>query len=85
MALVLENRINKELKGLKDNNEIDENLYQRLRCSGTLPARLYGLAKVHKENTPLRPVLSLPGSAYERLNKWLAKLFDNVPGANIET
>ena len=64
---------------------MDEDLYQRLRCSGTLPAILYGLAKVHKGNNPLRPVLSLPGSAYERPNKWLAKLFDKVPGANFET
>ena len=48
------------------------------------PARLYGLTKVHRAETPLRPVLSLPGSSYENLNKTLAKFFDNIDGANTE-
>ena len=46
---------------------------------------MYGLAKVHKAETPLRPVLSLPGSSYENHNKMFAKFFDNLDGANIET
>ena len=33
---------------------------------------------------PVRPVLSLPGSSYKNLNKMLAKLFDNIDGANLE-
>ena len=47
--------------------------------------RLYGLAKVHKAETPLRPALSLPGSSHENLNSTPAKLFDIIDGANIET
>ena len=46
---------------------------------------MYGLAKVHKDDTPLRPVLSLPGSSYENLHKMLAKFFDSIDGANKET
>ena len=46
---------------------------------------MYGLAKVHKAETPLRQVLSLPGSSYENLNKMRAKFFDNIDGANTET
>ena len=42
-------------------------------------------AKVHKKDVPLRPVLSLPGSCYENLTNELAKLFDQVAGAAIET
>ena len=49
------------------------------------PARLYRLSKVHKQCTPLPPVLSLPGSSYDNLNKKLAKYFDEIEGANIET
>ena len=56
-----------------------------MRSTGGQPARFYGLAKVHKVNTPLRPVLSLPGSSYYNLNKVLAKFFENIEGANIET
>ena len=55
-----------------------------MRSTGGQPARLYGLAKVHR-NTPLRPVLSLPGSSYYNLNKVLAKFFEKIEGANIET
>ena len=83
--LTLEEKWNKELRALWEDNKIDEELLKKLRSTGAQPARLYGLAKVHKNETPLRPVLSLPGSMYDPLNKWLAKLFDKVPGANIET
>ena len=56
-----------------------------MRTTGGQPARLYGLAKVHKENTSLRPVLSLPGSSYYNLNKVFAKFFGKIEGANIKT
>ena len=41
--------------------------------------------KVHNENTPIRLVLSLPGSSYYNLNKVLAKVVVKNEGANIET
>ena len=56
-----------------------------MRSTGGQPARLYGLAKVHKVNTPLRPVRFLPGSSYYNLNKVLAKIFEKIEVANIET
>ena len=46
---------------------------------------MYGLDKVPKAETPLRPVLSLQGSSYGNLNKTLAKFIDKIDGANIET
>ena len=49
------------------------------------PARLYGLAKVHKQVTPLRPVISLPSSSYDNLNKTLANNFDEIEVANLDT
>ena len=75
---------NKELLAMKKKDEISEALFTRLRSTGAQTARLYGLAKVHKQGTPLRPVLSLPGSSYDNLNKTLAKYFDEIEGANIE-
>ena len=56
-----------------------------MRSIGWQPARLYGLAKVHKGKTPLRRALSLPGSSYYKLNKVLATIFEKIEGANIET
>ena len=63
----IEKDINKELLAMKKKEEVSEALYTRLRSTGAQPARLYGLAKVHKQGTPLRPVLSLPGSSYDNL------------------
>ena len=81
----IEKDINKELLAEKKKDEISEALNTRLRSTGAQPARLYGLAKVHKQGTPLRPVLSLPGSSYDNLHKTLAKCYDEIEGANIET
>ena len=65
--------------------KISEKIYHRLRTTGLQPARLYGLVKVHKIGTPLRPVLSIPCSSYENLKKFLSPFFGKLPGANIET
>ena len=81
----VEDQFNRTLKQLADSEKIPMSLCQHLRSTGAQPARLYGLANVHKEATPLRPVLSLPGSCYDKINKWIANLFRRVPGANIET
>ena len=86
VIMKIEKDISKELLAMKKKDEISEAFYNRLRSTGAQPARLYGLAKVHKQGTPLRPVLSLPGSSYDNLNKILAKYFDEIAGAKkIET
>ena len=64
VIIKIEKDTNKELLAMKKKDEISETLYSRLRFTGAQPARLYGLAKVHKLGTPLRPVLSSPGSSY---------------------
>ena len=85
VIMKIETEINKELLAMKKKDEISEALYTRLRSTGAQPARLYGLAKVYKQGTPHLPVLSLPGSSYDNLNKTFAKYFDEIEGANIET
>ena len=85
MILTIEKDISKELLAMKKKDEISEALYTRLRSKGAQPARLYGLAKVHKQCTPLRLVLSLPSSSYDHLKKTLAEYFNEIEGANIET
>ena len=62
-----EENIISTLKDMKANGEIDDTLYQQIKPRGSQPARLYGLAKVHKNDVPLRPVLSMPGSAYHKI------------------
>ena len=57
-------------------DEITEGLFVSLNSTGNQPARLYGLAKNLKKYNPLRPVLSLTGSSYEKLQKTMTKFFD---------
>ena len=69
-------RIDKELKDLKKEGKIDLAMYNKLHTVGSQPGRLYGLAKVHKDIIPLRPVLSMPGTAYHKIadqcTEWLS-------------
>ena len=76
----IEEDINRELLAMKKKEEISEALYTRLRSTGAQPAGLHGLAKLHKQGTSVRLVLSLPGSSYEDLNKTLAKYIDKIEG-----
>ena len=78
-----EERITKTLKSLLNKGQIDETLYEQLRPRGSQPARLYGLAKVHKNNVPVRPVLSMPGSAYYKVAEYIAKCLSVIPECKI--
>ena len=44
---------------LKINNILDQRTYESLRAIGLDPGKLYGLPKVHKQEVPLRPILSV--------------------------
>ena len=80
-----EKQINNSLQQLMKQGKISDKIYQRLRSTGSQPACLYGLAKVRKKDTPLRPVRSIPCRSYEKLNRFLTPFFQRLPGANIET
>ena len=63
---------------MKD-KKISEEVYKRVRPSGSTRPRMYGLPKTHKpEPIPLRPVLSMIGSAHHELARWLAELLKPV-------
>ena len=51
---------------------------------GQLP-RLYGLAKVHKKNIPLRPVLSMPGSLYHKITQKVTEWLSVAPESKINS
>ena len=80
-----EKQIQNSLQQLMKQGKISDKIYQRLRSTVSQPARHYVLAKVNKKDTPLRPVLSIPGSSYENLSRFLTPFFQKLPCANIET
>ena len=65
ILLKAERELNGKLNAFLKDGKIDQKFYDRSRSCGAQPAKLYGLAKIHKKGKPLRPVLSLPGSCYD--------------------
>lgn len=68
-----ENRLIKILLDLKKERFITEQEYNLARPTGSRPARIYGLPKLHKkeENYPLRPVMSATKTVSYGLGKML--------------
>ena len=71
----LQRRLNGKLLDLKRTGTIDIQLYYRHRCRLPQSAKLYGLPKLHKPNTPMRPILSFCGSPTYQLSKHLTSIF----------
>ena len=80
-----EERIVSILKNLRNEGKIDIPLYTKLKPRGSQPARLYGLAKVHKTEIPTRPVLSMPGSSYYKIGVQVAEWLKSVPECQINS
>ena len=57
-----EDRLTRKLRQMKERDFITEQEYNHCYPSGSQPARLYGLPKVHKPGLPLRPILSASGT-----------------------
>ena len=52
------NKLISLLKSIKTEGGIDESIYKRLYPTGAGSPKFYGLPKVHKVGTPLRPIIS---------------------------
>ena len=64
----------------RNSGKISKDVYERIRPTGSVRSRMYGLPKVHKpEPIPLRPILSLVGSAQHELARWLAEVVHAQP------
>ena len=74
----IESRFQKRLLELFKAKLIPEEVYRSIRPTGSQRRRMYGLPKTHKPKVPLRPILSMTGSAHNALSKWLASLLQPV-------
>ena len=71
VILSLETKVNNFLSRVLKDGAINKVTYNSLHASGTKPGIMYGLPKCHKQNTPLRPILSTIGTASYQLGKYL--------------
>ena len=74
-----EGSLQRFLRNLKKQGVFDEGTYEQAYPIGSMPARLYGLSKMHKikqsgEIPPFRPIVSSIGSCNYKLAKFLDKM-----------
>ena len=63
-----------------DQKYIDKRTQTKLKMSSCNPPRIYGLPKIHKQNRPLRPVVSTIGSATYNIAKYLSDIITHIVG-----
>ena len=71
-------KLGKRLMELVNLKMLATKIYDRIRPTGSQQPQMYGLSKIHKPNLPLRPILSMIGSAKHELAKWLSEDLDHV-------
>ena len=71
----LERKLQKRLLELVNSKVLTNQVYERIRPKGSQRPQMYGLLKIHKLNVPLRPILSMIGSAQHKLASGFLKLW----------
>ena len=74
----IESAFQRRLRSLLNGKSITQEIFETIRPVGSQRPKMYGLPKVHKENVPLRPVLSMIGSPQHLVAKWLVKMLQPV-------
>ena len=74
------NRLISILKSIKAEGGIDNTTYKRLYITEAGSPKYYGLPKIHKQGVPLRPIISIKGSATYESAKELAKILKPLVG-----
>ena len=67
----LEKKVERFARSLLKKNLLTKEQFDLIRPSGSSPALLYGLPKVHKAQTPLRPIMSSLSTFNRNLSKFL--------------
>ena len=73
-----EQHLRSYLNQLKEKKDINDDVFERIAPTGSQMPRMYGLPKIHKPIAPLRPILSMCGSAQYDASKWLCEILKPV-------
>ena len=68
------------LKSIKTEGGISESTYKRLYPAGAGSPKFYGLPKIHKEGTPLRPIVSSIRAVTYQASKELSRILKPLVG-----
>jgi len=81
-----EERFNRVVKDLFKKEKLPKDILSKITSTGSLPARLYGLPKIHKndKDPPYRPVLSMVNAYPSNLAKYLdSVLKPHIPNSRL--
>ena len=76
----IKNKLINILKNIKTKSGLGTNTYKSMYPTGCVPPKFYGLPKIHKPATPLRPIVSSCGSVTYGVAKELAKILKSLVG-----
>ena len=76
----IKNKLINILKTIKTKSGLGTNIYKSMYPTGSVPPKFYGLPKIHKPDTPLRPIVSSCGSVTYGVAKELAKILKPLVG-----
>ena len=62
------------LRTIKKETKLDEGMYKIMYPTSCVPPKFYGLPKIHKTDTPFRPIVSSRGSVTYGVAKVLSKI-----------
>lgn len=80
-----ERLMNSKLLKLKRDGKLEDNVYYNLRSTDGLIPRIYGLVKIHKDNLPVRPIVSMVNSPTYNLSKHIANIISPLVGRTERT
>ena len=76
----IKNKLINILKNIKTKTVLGTNTYKSMYPTGCVPPKFYGLPKIHKPDTPLRPIVSSCGSVTYGVVKDFAKILKPLVG-----
>ena len=76
----VERRVTEVLNDLKKKGALDKTLFQKLKPSLSRAPRFYGLPKIHKPGSPLRPIVSAIGSPTYNIAKFVTSIISPLMG-----
>ena len=76
----IKNKLINILKRIKSQTGLNNKTYKAMYTTGSVPPKFYGLPKIHKLDTPLRPIVSRCVSVTYGVAKALAKILKPLVG-----
>ena len=77
LTIKREERLTNYLKNLVDQNKMDVQTYNQIRPVGSKPGDMYGLTKIYKKDTSIRPIISSVNTYNYNLPKYLDEIIKN--------